>query len=79
MDRSKLASLVTKSTLLSSAERDYWLKNLPTMSDIQCRKLSAILAVPDEFPFQSQMEDFFGALGKAAEKALAQHPGPLTA
>lgn len=79
MDLDTLKDLVNRSSLLSPAEREYWLRNLPQMTDRQCKKLQSILDVPDEFPFQSQMEQFFGAFGQAAEAALAHTPPRLAA
>lgn len=70
MDTAALVKLVQRSPILSEPEREYWLKNLPDMNPKQCQKLWNILNVPDELPFQKELETYFASLGKAAEAAL---------
>jgi hypothetical protein len=79
MDRSRLRVLIEKSTLLSHAERGYWLEHLPTMSDAQCTRLAQILAVPSELPVASQLDQYFSALDQAAKAALKHGNRPMAA
>ena len=70
MDTKALIELIKRSSLLSDPERDYWLRNLPGMNTTQCQKLWNILNIPDEMPFQKELEAYFASLGRAAEAAL---------
>ena len=75
MDAAALIQLVRASALLTDAEREYWLQNLPSMTPAQCKKLEAILGAPNPLPFQAELEQYFDALGKAAEAAIRQSVG----
>ncbi len=70
MDTKALVQLIQRSPLLSEPEREYWLKNLPSLNSTQSQKLWNILNVPDELPFQKELEQYFASLGRAAEAAL---------
>ena len=70
MDTKALVDLIKRSSLLSDPERDYWLRNLPSLNSKQCQKLWNILNVSDELPFQKELEEYFASLGRAAEAAL---------
>ncbi len=70
MDRASLKRLVTKSTVLSPEEKDYWHTHLPTMSTDQCARLEEILGMPDEMPFAAELEQYFSALNRAAASAV---------
>ncbi len=66
MDTQALTDLVKKSALLSDAEREYWLKNMPSMTEPQLQKLADILREADQLPFGKQVEQYFTALVKTA-------------
>ena len=73
MDRKALRTMIDKSFLLTAEERAYWLRNLPLLDDAQCKKLQGILTVPDDVPFQKEVENYLNLIGRAAQGMQPQH------
>ena len=73
-DRILLEALIKKSLLLTDAEREYWLRHLPTMSEPHIAKLQKILGSPIDMPFMKQVESYVVSLAKGATAALNNSP-----
>ncbi len=62
MDLPSLTKLVSTTSLLTEAERTFWLEYLPTMKPEQCAKLEQILTQKIEFPFKGVVSKFLYGL-----------------
>ena len=56
---------VEKSRLLSDAERQYWLRNLPKMNKEQLQKLEGILSEAEGLPWDDAMQHYLSIATKA--------------
>jgi hypothetical protein len=72
-DRQDLRQLVQLSVILSDTEREYWLQNLPNMSDEQCTKLEKILyEATAPSPFEHEIQQFIELAVQSAMQVMPQ-------
>jgi|GEM_PF-3117413 hypothetical protein len=65
MDTATLTTKVQTSQLLSEADRTYWLGNIPRMTELQLKKLEAILNEASDLPWNEEMQHYLSIANKA--------------
>ena len=71
MDKTALQSLITASSILEPADRAYWLKTLPEMTDEQCNKLGKLLSDAERIPLKQNVIDYVNAVARHASSPSA--------
>lgn len=71
MDLQTLSGKVRLSRLLTESEREYWVKNLPSMSDEQLLKLEAILEEAKQLAWNTSMQTYMSIASKATAALAA--------
>ena len=71
MDIALLAAKVQTSPLLSDAERQYWISNLPHMTPPQILKLERILTEAEGLTWNDDMQQYISLATKAVLPAAA--------
>ncbi len=71
MDLQTLSGKVRLSRLLTESEREYWVSNLPTMSDEQLLKLEAILQEAQQLAWNTSMQTYMSIATKATAALAA--------
>ncbi|MCK5017454.1 MAG: hypothetical protein KAS32_10340 [Candidatus Peribacteraceae bacterium] len=68
MDITQIKSLITKSRILTDAERAYWSASLSKMNGGQMQRLESILQKAEQIPWTQHIQQFFSIITTAAEK-----------
>jgi hypothetical protein len=71
MDLKTLSNKVQLSRLLTESERQYWVGNLPHMSEEQLLKLEAILQEAQELSWSTEMQTYMSIANKATAALAA--------
>ena len=69
MTSAELQALVTRSTLLSPADRAYWLESLPTMSPEETAKLEGILTQGEKINIGGAVKNYFSVVAQSKPQA----------
>lgn len=67
MDLETLRKKVWQSHLLTEAERQYWLTNMPRMSEEQLGKLDRILGEAEQIPWTDKTQAYVAMIGQATQ------------
>lgn len=71
MDSLQLQALIRKSTLITSDERAYWLKTLPTMKPEHAARLEKILGEGETIRVEEKVQEYFTAVKQVSQSPLA--------
>lgn len=74
MDLQTLQHRVEDSRLLSPVEKQYWMQNLPRMSNEQIARLESLLNEADKLPWTPALEQYLAMISGSASVV-----SPLTA